>query len=448
MMKSKWFLMSILLVAVAVVAEQQPAQPPLQIAVYPFHGIGVEETAALSITNAVYRELLNSPNLAVRDQQSTRAAIEQIGLAQTGLCSEDKCKVEAGKILKAQKLIMGSVEKLDVNYYTISMRVVDVQTARTEYQAARDCPCTSNVQIRDMAIQLARETILVYLETGKKPQVAQPGPAAKPKKPGIFQRSPAPEPAPPTPVPPPAPTPPPTTAPSPAPARPAGGAPADMVFVPAGEFGMGCNEKVDNQCRADEKPYHKVYLNAFYIDKYEVTNDAYKKCVGAGICSANQKFKGFADSQQPVVGVDWNQASTYCSWAGKRLPTEAEWEKAARGTDGRTYPWGEGTDCAKANYGPCNQEKTKSVGSYPFGASPYGAMDMAGNVWEWVADWYDENYYQNSPNRNPTGPGSGQYRVLRGGSGGDPITLRASSRGRNNPGYMDLYVGLRCARTP
>ena len=202
-----------------------------------------------------------------------------------------------------------------------------------------------------------------------------------------------------------------------------------------------------NSGDADEKPVHRVYLDEFFIDKYEVTNEQYNQCVSAGPCSPNNKYDGFTDPRQPVVGVDWNQASTFCSWAGKRLPTEAEWEKAARGTDGRTYPWGEGIDCSRANYGDCGHGKTKPVGTYPSGASPYGAMDMAGNVWEWVADWYDAKYYQNSPNRNPTGPSSGLSRVLRGGGWYfSPLNLRVAYRLGLNPTDRGSNVGFRCVR--
>ena len=218
----------------------------------------------------------------------------------------------------------------------------------------------------------------------------------------------------------------------------------EMVRVPAGEFTMGS----DNG-DSDEKPVHRVYLDEFYIDKFEVTNEEYAKCVDAGSCSENPKYDEFTDQRQPVVGVDWNQADTYCKWAGKRLPTEAEWEKAARGTDGRTYPWGEEIDCTMANYDNCGHNKTKPVGSYPSGASPYGAMDMAGNVWEWCADWYDNNYYCNSPSRNPTGPTSGKYRVLRGGSWLDLEGyryLRTSARDRVGPSNRLSFIGFRCAR--
>lgn len=143
--------------------------------------------------------------------------------------------------------------------------------------------------------------------------------------------------------------------------------------------------------------------------------------------------------------VDWDQANTYCKWAGKQLLTEAQWEKAAKGTDGRIYPWGNEWDASKSCY---NQQSTCAVGSYPQGASPYGVMDMAGNVWNWCRDWYGANYYANSPDRNPQGPGSGTLRMLRGGSWGFdyPAGLRASYRVNGSPTFRDDFGGFRCIR--
>lgn len=144
--------------------------------------------------------------------------------------------------------------------------------------------------------------------------------------------------------------------------------------------------------------------------------------------------------------MDWNQAKTYCEWRGAQLLTEAQCEKAARGIDGRTYPWGEVIDCAKANYGNCVGDTTE-VGVYPTGKSPYGIYDMAGNVWEWTADWYSETYYQNSPSKNPLGPNSGLYRVLRGGTWGYVENhLRASARDFNSPDYIYKVIRFRCVR--
>ena len=217
-----------------------------------------------------------------------------------------------------------------------------------------------------------------------------------------------------------------------------------MVYVPAGEFIMGSDEG-----DSDEQPVHTLYLDAFYIDKYEVTNTQYWECVEAGACDAPLKTTYYDNAdyaQHPVVYVSWDDADTYCRWVDKRLPTEAEWEKACRGTTGWTYPWGEGIDCDHAQYSECGG-RTVPVGSKPKGASRYGAWDMAGNVWEWVADWYDSDYYSQSPARNPPGPDSDKGRVLRGGSWYyRRKDARCSSRDWVNPWYRGGNVGFRCAR--
>ncbi|MBI3245402.1 MAG: SUMF1/EgtB/PvdO family nonheme iron enzyme [Deltaproteobacteria bacterium] len=181
---------------------------------------------------------------------------------------------------------------------------------------------------------------------------------------------------------------------------------------------MGCNAQVDTGCSNDERPGRMVFLDAFAIDIYEVTVAAYRQCVEAGKCTAPNtggscNWNTSDRAQHPINCVDWSQANAYCRWAGKRLPTEAEWEKAARGTDRRVYPWGNAWDATKANV---STNGTVAVGSYPAGKSPYGALDMSGNVWEWTADWYADAYYHNGPVKNPKGPESGQVRSVRGGS--------------------------------
>jgi iron(II)-dependent oxidoreductase len=219
---------------------------------------------------------------------------------------------------------------------------------------------------------------------------------------------------------------------------------ATMVLVSAGEFWMGSDDESD-----DEKPRHRVTLDAFYIDRYQVTNAIYQKFMSATRHPAPAQWNDsdFNGPQQPVVGVSWEDAVAYCAWAGKRLPTEAEWEKAARGTDGRKYPWGDSWDASRANSHESGHGKTVEVGSYPTGVSPCGAHNMAGNVWEWVADWYVEGYYGRSPERNPRGPDTGTYRVLRGGSWLDgPIDLRAANRHGYSPDFRVDLIGFRCAR--
>ena len=247
----------------------------------------------------------------------------------------------------------------------------------------------------------------------------------------------------------------------------------EMVFVPAGEFQMGSTDEEVEQawqmCKEHqpdclrelfegERGVHTVALDGFRLDRTEVTNAQYRLCVEAGACDPSQdevKWDVYGDNQP--VGVDWNRAQTYCQWAGARLPTEAEWEYAARGPEARIYPWGDTFDGTKLNFCDknCPQEwadesvddgydVTAPVGSYPDGASWCGALDMAGNVWEWVADWHGD--YTAGRQVNPTGPASGQRKVVRGG----PCTFvgvgnRGAFRAGIDPGLSYFLLGVRCA---
>ncbi|GJL69541.1 MAG: hypothetical protein NPIRA06_21760 [Nitrospirales bacterium] len=229
---------------------------------------------------------------------------------------------------------------------------------------------------------------------------------------------------------------------------------APMVLVPAGEFTMGSPE---GEWVADEPPHHVVHLDNFYIDQYEVTVEQYEGFMTQKN-RANPEYWDQVqlnrDGQKPVVGINWNDAKAYCEWAGKQLPTEAEWEKAARGTDKRIYPWGDSKpNSSTANFGKdygsekTYAEKIKVVGSYEQGKSPSGVYDMAGNVWEWVADWYAEDYYQASPKKNPQGPTSGKFKALRGGSWlNPPSDLRSASRNWSYPSRRSDDLGVRCAQ--
>jgi len=217
-----------------------------------------------------------------------------------------------------------------------------------------------------------------------------------------------------------------------------------MELVPAENFMMGSNDG-----SKDEKPVHVVYLDSYYIDIYEVTTGLYRACVNAGACQQPQdtgryKYSYFDD--HPVVWVNWFMAKAYCEWRGAQLPTEAQWEKAARGVDGRIYPWGADIKATYANYAGVN---TAAIGSYIKDKSPYGIYDMGGNVSEWVGDWYSDAYYQTSPSSNPLGPNSGQYRVLRGGSWYDnSLGVRSDRRGWNFPTNSHDNIGFRCSRMP
>ena len=270
---------------------------------------------------------------------------------------------------------------------------------------------------------------------------------------------------------------------------------AEMLLIPPGEFWMGntpegvepfiayCKKQPDSDiCKnkayeRDELPRRRVTLDAFYLDRFEVTNALFEKFVKATghRTRAEIERRGIvwrldgrrwqkadidatwrsphgpgsaAEPTHPVVQVSWDDAVAYCNWAGKRLPTEAEWEKAARGPDGRRYPWGDTWDPTKAN-GEAKLKRTTPVGSYPQGTSPYGVHDLAGNVWEWVADWYAGNYYETGPTRNPPGPATGTYRVARGGSWfNGPMNLETTRRHAVGPAVRSNLRGFRCAKSP
>lgn len=225
-----------------------------------------------------------------------------------------------------------------------------------------------------------------------------------------------------------------------------------MVEIPAGEFTMGSD---GTQALEDERPSHRVWIDAFLIDLHEVTTAQYAPFLAADKRAAPWLWETVDLGQhgnRPVIGVDWRDAQAFCAWSGKRLPTEAEWEKAARGTDGRHFPWG-------------NQEPTSELANFALGArfsynqvlfpvrsheagrSPYGLYHMAGNAYEWVQDWYATNYYETSLERNPPGPSQGQFKVLRGGSWSDlPKYLLTYGRFKLPPETKNSYTGFRCAK--
>ena len=218
-----------------------------------------------------------------------------------------------------------------------------------------------------------------------------------------------------------------------------------QIYIPAGEFIMGNGDDL-----TADNPQHRVYVDSYWMDKLEITNAMYAKCFNAHVCTHPAQYDTYYDNwayrDYPVVYVNWYQADQYCHWAGRSLPSEAQWEKAARGTDGRRYPWGNQTPNPRlANFNFSLIGEPVPVFRYPLGASPYGVLNMAGNVREWIADWYDENYYQSSPYADPLGPASGTQRSLRSGSyAEDQQQISVYTRFKHLPDSAGLSRGFRC----
>lgn len=235
---------------------------------------------------------------------------------------------------------------------------------------------------------------------------------------------------------------------------------APMVVIPSGEFPMGVPFG-DRDGGRDEYPRHDVFVDTFYMDQFEVTNGRYLEFVKATGHRVPQNptnptrnlWQGDAitDSlvDRPVINVDWYDAEAYCKWAGKRLPTEAEWEKAAKGTSDRRFPWGNVEPTAKHlnfNQRWIGEKTLMPVGSYEAGKSPFGVYDIVGNVWEWVNDWYDPRYYEKSPAKNPQGPDTGTMKIIRGaGWQNETPAVRIFTRVNSDPTVRNESTGFRCA---
>ena len=228
---------------------------------------------------------------------------------------------------------------------------------------------------------------------------------------------------------------------------------AQMMLIAEGPFWMGVDYSLGLE---DEGPRHEVWLDAYYIDIHEVTTERYAKFLAATRRTSPWLWSSVdleLHADRPVIGVTWYDADEFCRWAGKRLPTEAEWENAARGTDERPYPWGsEPPDADRANFAIgarfSYSQALMPVGRYVNAKSPYGLYDMAGNVWEWVQDWYGGEYYTESPADNPAGPEAGQLKVVRGGSWSDlPNYLLTYGRFKLSPDTRNSYTGFRCAQS-
>lgn len=217
-----------------------------------------------------------------------------------------------------------------------------------------------------------------------------------------------------------------------------------LIWVPAGVFIRGSRPS-DVDANQDEFPRTTVHLDGFWIARAPVSWREYLAYAEAAGAERPERPPGCEDDH-PVINVSWYDAAAYARWCGLRLPSDAEWEKAARGSDGREFPWGLAFDPARCNSAASGVEWTTPIGRYPTGASPYGCLEMAGNVWEWCADWFGLRYYRTAPTRNPPGPAHGTGRVLRGGSWNDVASdLRASGRGRRSPGSKNVLTGIRVA---
>jgi len=398
-------LASTLLATGSATGEQQPG---LRIALLPNEPlVEASERVASWLDKKLERALARRAKLLPR-----AAVVEAMSAAgvDRGSACDDGCLVELGKKLGADRVVRQSISLQDKvqskgTVWIWTVHQVDVASGRAHGHFERMCMCAKSVW--DFIARQHAERLVEF------------DPAARVEL-GDAQ-----------------------------PAAPAGG-PTDepgMVFVPAGKFVMG-----SELGEFDEEPRHVVDLDPFYIDKYEVTNEQYGRCVDAGECQRQSvaHIEELMGAKQPVVGVGWFDGVAYCRFAGKRLPTEAEWEKAARGTDERRYPWGDEwlPDQVNLHHAEDGYAWTSPVGSFPKNVSPYGAYDMAGNAWEWTQDYWDRHYYRDSPEENPTGPRTGTTRVMRGGSWmyDVPFFARAHNRSPGKPLVRKRYVGFRCAK--
>jgi len=376
----KRLFLGIILFCTAARAEKVP------LAVYDLEAQGVPGATAAIVTDVVRSELRFCGKYELIEKARMQEVLRLQGFQQTG-CTEAECAAKLGKILNVKKMVVGGLGKLG-DSYRLSLRVVDVETAVIETEGSEKQALKEDDLDRLVPVLVSR----LFCPEIKRPET----------------------------------TPPPVT---PAPPESAKGKPVYkeivnpidrmvLMEIPAGEFIMGSNTD-----QKDEAPRHNVSLDTYYIGKYEVTVSQFLKFRAATGRTMPEQPEWNNKNELPVVNVKWEDAKAYCDWAGLRLPTEAEWEKAARGTDGRKYPWGNEGSIYLLNTGnPEHPQKgwnkdgyqdTAPVGSFPEGASPYGALDMAGNVKEWCNDWYDENYYASSPRSNPQGPATGKYHVLR-----------------------------------
>ncbi|MBI5117118.1 SUMF1/EgtB/PvdO family nonheme iron enzyme [Candidatus Poribacteria bacterium] len=410
--------------------------------------------ANVALSDVLRSELFLTGKFAVIERSDMDRTLQQRRFQQAE-CVSTECVVEAGRILGVEKMVSGTIGKVGVTY-TINLRLIDVGTGNVERMAKETCRCEIDDLIyvvgaaaKALAESETRAERQARIERERIAKEEEEKKKAAEKKAREFTAE-------------------------------------GMILIPAGKFLMGSPE---DEGADVEHPQHTIYLDAFYIDKYEVTNAQFKEFVEAAHYvtqaerdgwgkvwtgkgwpkekGANWKHPYGLESSiedimdHPVVQVSWNDANAYARWIGKRLPTEAEWEKAARGADGRKFPWGNAApDGSRCNFADKNTDfewsykgandkykYTAPVGAYEAGKSPYGVYDMAGNVWEWCSDWYDKDYYIKSPTSNPAGPSYGTAHPTRGGAWSVNVdNLRAANRYYSaEADFRVNYLGFRLA---
>lgn len=376
-------------------------------------------------TIAIFRmgveEILTGKGYSLVDLDAQNEVISEQQKQQKTGCYDDSCLVSTGKMLAAQGLFLVEVIKAK-KVHAFKLRYIDLESATT--LSSKSMLYTGDIEDATVLLPFSKKLAIDGFKhlrpmapqhkTNKKKSVVAVSDSVK------------------------------------------------MVLVPGGSFKMGCDSKKDSACQQDEIPQHRVALKPFKIDEHEVTVAQYEACFKSGKCSSKDfnnvhdnrycNYDSKRSKKHPMNCVSWYGADTYCKWVGKKLPTEAQWEKAARGIDGRINPWGnEGVTCDYAQVpnqagDGCGKQGTVPVKQFKKGISPYGAYDMIGNAPEWVRDWYHATVYRKRDGvKDPVGPEFGNYRVVRGGSWyrNQAIRLRGTFRNRKNPSKRG-YVGFRC----